>query len=80
MSAYISPMSSFEVAAWERGKRRKALRRVEADSAQHAVRLVAADHSDWSDGGVYMAWPTNRPSQVVKVTIDAGKDEAQTLA
>jgi hypothetical protein len=63
-------MRDFVVAAWERGRqRRRDLRWVEADTAEHAVLKVAASRPPGRQGVVYEAWRPERPEHNLRLTL-----------
>jgi hypothetical protein len=61
-------MRSFVVAAWERSReRRRDLKLVEADTAEHAIEQVAGDLPEDEQGGTYEAWPRQEPNNVLRM-------------
>jgi predicted oxidoreductase len=61
---------TFVVAAWERGRRReRRLRQVEADTAEHAVIVVAASGAVENHEVVYEAWPTETPASNLRMVL-----------
>ncbi len=58
------------VAAWERSRRReRRLRLVEADTAEHAITVVASDREEAEQPGVYEAWPAEDPTANLRMTL-----------
>jgi hypothetical protein len=61
----------FVVAAWQRGRRReRQLRRVEADTAEHAVISVAASGPVRDAEVVYEAWPAESPASNLRMVLE----------
>jgi hypothetical protein len=62
---------NFVVAAWVRSRRReRRLRRVEADTAEHAVIAVAASGSVEHQEVVYEAWPAETPASNLRMVLE----------
>jgi hypothetical protein len=54
------------VAAWERGRRRRReLHEVRAETAEHAIRRIAAARGAQA---VYEAWPSEEPENNLRMT------------
>lgn len=67
---YARPMRNFVVAARERGRtRRRELHRVEADTAEHAVLMVAATRPAGQQGAIYDAWRPGAPEHMLRMTL-----------
>lgn len=63
-------MGKFVVVAWESpGWALKEIEEVEASTAEQAIGLMAAKHSDWLEPTVYEAWPRGDPKDKVRITI-----------
>lgn len=63
-------MRSFVVASWEQGRqRRRDLRRVEADTAEHAVLKAAASRPSEKQNAVYEAWLSTEPEHNLRMTL-----------
>lgn len=61
-------MRKFVVAAWERSRQRhRRLHRVEADTAEHAIEQVASDLPEEEQPGVYEAWPSREPQNILRM-------------
>ena len=60
------------MAAWERSRRReRRLRLVEADTAEHAIGVVASGREEDEQPGVYEAWPAEQPELNLRITYAA---------
>jgi hypothetical protein len=61
---------NFIVAAWEKSRRRQRdLRRVQAESHEEAVAVVAASRILTEEGAVYEAWPAEEPGCILRITL-----------
>lgn len=64
-------MRNFVVASWEPERHReRRLHQVEAETAEHAVVVVAATGGSQRHESVYEAWPAERPSNNIRFVFD----------
>ena len=63
-------MRNFVVASWEPSASRRRLHQVEAETAEHAVVVVAATGASQRHESVYEAWPAERPSNNIRFVFD----------
>ena len=72
-------MRKFVVAAWERQRHReRELRTVEAETAEHAVVVVAVTRQT-ADEVVYEAWPEGEPGTNLRMVLGRRGERQLTL-